>query len=146
MKYTMRPKPKDFIEEKLTYKNNPGPGAYEAVDMDPKTGRYSISKFCDCKLAKIEPNRSRFDRTNSNQTPSSFHYQEKDGIQKNAKYILSKNKGSGIRAFTSSKRLTFMDEREREGKKLPGPGNYDPPSDFGVYGLNGDNLVATSRK
>lgn len=56
-------------------------------------------------------------------------------------------KGSGTRAFSMSKRSTFIDEAAKENnKKLPGPGNYDKPSDFGVYGTYGDNLWATKKK
>ena len=63
-----------------------------------------------------------------------------------AKYILSKNKGSGIRSFSSSKRLTFIDETQKSIKHLPGPGNYDRPSDFGVYGTFGDNVKVQYRQ
>lgn len=61
------------------------------------------------------------------------------------KYIQSKHKGSGTRAFSMSERKTFIDETSKSVKKLPGPGNYDKPSDFGIYGSYGDNLWATKK-
>ena len=56
----MRPQTLDFIGQKLTYKKNPGPGSYQQVDMDPKFGRFTVSKFGDSKFAKINPNTPRF--------------------------------------------------------------------------------------
>lgn len=44
----------------MTYKANPGPGSYNEVDMDPKTGRFTVSKFGDSKFAKINPKTPRF--------------------------------------------------------------------------------------
>ena len=34
--YTMREKTKDFIEEKMTHKKDPGPGTYQEVNLEPK--------------------------------------------------------------------------------------------------------------
>jgi len=31
--FTMRPKPVDFIEKKLSYKESPGPGAHQEVEL-----------------------------------------------------------------------------------------------------------------
>lgn len=53
--YSLRPKTVDFIQAKRTDKKTPGPGVYEAVDLDPKTGRFVVSKFGDSKFAKINP-------------------------------------------------------------------------------------------
>ena len=58
--FTMRPKTIDFVEDKMTYKKNPGPSDYQAVDLDPKTGRFSVSKYSDTKFAKINANTPRF--------------------------------------------------------------------------------------
>lgn len=145
VKFSLRKKPMDFIEEKLSYKNNPGPGSYEAIDLDPKSGRFKVAKYGDSKFSKIEPNKPRFQNMHSTITPSSFHYQEKDGMNSTGKYILSKNKGNGIRSFSSSKRLTFIDDTRKSVKNLPGPGNYDKPSDFGIYGTSGDNMMRESK-
>lgn len=48
--YSIRPKTIDTIERKLTYKQAPGPGAYEAVELDPTKLRTKISKFQGPKL------------------------------------------------------------------------------------------------
>lgn len=56
----MRSRTIDFIENRKTYKQNPGPGAYTEVDLDPKTGRFMVAKFSDAKLAKINPTLERF--------------------------------------------------------------------------------------
>lgn len=79
--------------------------------MDPKSGRHKIAKFKDSQFGKINPS-ERFPDKHSTKanTPSAFDYQEKDGINKEAKYVLSKHKSMGVRAFTHSKRLTFADD------------------------------------
>lgn len=51
--FTMRPQTIDVIQSRKTYKNNPGPGAYKEIDMDPKTGRFAVSKFGDSKFSII---------------------------------------------------------------------------------------------
>ena len=50
-------------------------------------------------------------------------------MSKSGKYVLSHRRGSGTRTFDKEKRKVF------EGKKnVPGPGQHDLPSEFGVYG------------
>ena len=61
--FTMRPRTIDFVEEKKTNKKAPGPGDYQAVEMEPQTGRFVVAKFGDCKFAKINPNTPRFQDT-----------------------------------------------------------------------------------
>lgn len=56
----MRRRTIDFIEAKKTYRANPGPGTYNDVDLEPKIGRFTVSKFSDVKLAKINPASERF--------------------------------------------------------------------------------------
>ena len=51
--YSIRTKNKDFVEDKITFKTNPGPGTYQDVDLEPKSGRFSVSKYSDSKCAKI---------------------------------------------------------------------------------------------
>ena len=41
----MGPKTIDFVGDNLTYKSNPGPGAYESIEMEPKSGKILVSKF-----------------------------------------------------------------------------------------------------
>jgi hypothetical protein len=52
----MRPKPVDFIDKKLTYKESPGPGAHQEVDLVPRSGRFTVSKFSDSPYSVIHPN------------------------------------------------------------------------------------------
>lgn len=54
--FTMRPKPVDFIDKKLTYKESPGPGAHQEVDLVPRSGRFTVSKFSDSPYSVIHPN------------------------------------------------------------------------------------------
>ena len=48
--------------------------------------------------------------------------------------MLSKTKGSGRRTFDTEARKTFTDKSKEASNKVPGPGNYEKPSDFGKYG------------
>ena len=50
-----------------------------------------------------------------------------------AKYVLSQHKGRGCRSFNKTQRSHFTDEFATN-KRTPGPGQYEKPSDFGVYG------------
>lgn len=58
-------------------------------------------------------------------------YKEKDNLNGLGKYVVSKNKGDGTRAFSKTARF---------GKGIwevldnPGPGNYKETSLFGTYG------------
>ena len=51
-----------------------------------------------------------------------------------AKYTLSHHRGNGTRAFPHTARTTFTDDFRRREEKLPEPGFYEKPSDFGAYG------------
>ena len=130
--FTIRPKTRDFIEDKMTYKKNPGPGDYQAVDMDPKTGRFAVAKYGDTKFAKINPNTPRFQTIR--ESPGPLSYREGDSMTGNAKYTLSQHRGNGTRAFSHTARNTFTDDFRKREKQLPGPGYYEKPSDFGAYG------------
>lgn len=60
IRYSMRAKTADVPQEKQTFRKNPGPGAYREVDMEPKTGRFTVSKFGDAKFSKIFAEPPRF--------------------------------------------------------------------------------------
>lgn len=68
----MRPKPVDFIEKKLSYKESPGPGAHQEVDLVPKEGRFTVSKFTDAPMSVIHPKTERFVSIKSSPGPSSY--------------------------------------------------------------------------
>ena len=59
----MRSRTIDINTKKLSFKANPGPGTYEDFNLDPKTGRFMVSKFSDAKYCKINPNTPRFENT-----------------------------------------------------------------------------------
>lgn len=128
----MRPKTIDYNDKKLTYKQNPGPGSYVDYDLAPKSGRFTISKFSDFKLAKINSKTPRFQDAKEGPGPSS--YVEGENLSNRGKYVLSNHKGAGTRTFGQTARSTFTDEFRKTGLKFPGPGDYQPPSEFGVYG------------
>ena len=43
----------DFVGDNLTYKSNPGPGAYESIEMQPKSGKILVSKFGGTKFGMM---------------------------------------------------------------------------------------------
>ena len=117
----MRPQTIDVIEARKTYKNNPGPGAYKDVDLDPKNGRFSVSKFSDSKFSIINQS-PRFQTIKD--TPGPLSYREGDSLHAGAKYTLSVHRGNGTRAFSRNQRRTFINESKEHSKQTPGPGNY----------------------
>jgi hypothetical protein len=58
-------------------------------------------------------------------------YSPIDNINKSSKYILSSSRGFGSRAFDREKKFT-IDYWKQDSN--PGPGRYEKPSDFGLYG------------
>ena len=103
----MRPKTLDFREKQISYKANPGPGAYDEYNLDPKSGRFTLSKFTDMKLAKINPRTPRFE--NIKYTPGPSSYIQRSTLGSEGKYILSNNKGTGSQAFGQTARSNFTD-------------------------------------
>lgn len=129
--FTMRPKTNDMIGNHLSYKETPGPGQYESIELDPKSGRFMVSKFNDSKFGKVTDSGPRFSKVKETPGPSS--YIELDGLSPRGKYISSKRSGNGTIVFNQTARSHFTDEFSRT-KKNPGPGDYENPSEFGVYG------------
>ena len=123
--FTMRPQTIDMVDSHLTYKETPGPGQYESVDLDPRSGRFMVSKFNDSKFAKITNNVPRFPK--AKETPGPASYIELDSMSPKGKYVVSNRNGTGSRAFNQTARSTFTDEFSRI-KKNPGPGQYENPS------------------
>ena len=97
--YSIREKTHDFIEDKLTYKKNPGPGEYQDINLEPESGRFKISKYSDTKFAKINSKPPRFPEAKD--SPGPLSYLEGDSMSSRGKYVLS---------------------------LLPGPGSYDKNS------------------
>jgi hypothetical protein len=119
--YSMRPKTNDVLTKKLTKWENPAPNKYSEVNMEPKTGRYLISKFSDSKLAKINPNSARFNTIKASPGPNEYH-RENDGLTSGAKFVLSNYKAQGTRAFSQTTR--FGSKGLWPGSTTPGPGQY----------------------
>ena len=55
-------------------------------------------------------------------------------MSEKGKYVLSQRRGRGTRPFDHEGRETFTDSFRKGKKGIPGPGTYEKPSDFGVYG------------
>ena len=137
--YSIRPKTKDFIGDKITFKQNPGPGSYQDIDLEPQSGRFKLSKFSDTKFAKINSKPPRFQ--DAKDSPGPLSYLEGDNMSDRGRYVLSQRKGRGTRPFDHEVRKTFTDTFKDAKKVNPGPGSYDRPSDFGVYGQYDDQRM-----
>lgn len=95
--------------------------------MNPKNGRFAVSKYSDSKYATIHPNTERFGLIK--QSPGPFTYVEGDSINGEGKYVLSHRKSNGRRVFSKTARDGFW-----KGNVTPGPGSYIETSEFGHYG------------
>ena len=129
--YTMRSRTIDFIENNKTNKRTPGPGSYESIQLEPSSGRFMCSKFGDSKFAKITDQGPRFAKVK--ESPGPLSYREGDNMSPSAKYVLSNHKGGNCKSFNKTARFGFTEEFSKI-KNNPGPGTYEKPSDFGVYG------------
>lgn len=127
--YTIRSRTIDVVEKHRSNKYNPGPADYNSVELQPNGGRFRISKYSDTKFAKINPNTKRFKTIEV--TPGPLSYREKDSLNSTSRYLLSQRKGQGTRPFDLEKRFTVDHWKPTEN---PGPGQYEKPSEFGVYG------------
>lgn len=111
----MRPKTIDTIARHLSYKEAPGPGAYEHVELDPTKLRTKVSKFEGPKLG-VGLTASRFKKISDGPGPHS--YVELDSLSPHARYVVSSHRGRGTRPFTREKRFTHEHWRP---SKNPGP-------------------------
>lgn len=60
-------------------------------------------------------------------------YHEIDNIAKNGKYVRSKNRNSGAKLFDKEIREVFTDKSKKDKNFVPGPGQYEYASEFGIY-------------
>ncbi len=118
----MRPKTIDMVDKHLTWKENPGPGQYDSVDLDPRSGRFMVSKFNDSKFGKMTNNVPRF--RDSKETPGPASYLELDSLSPTGKYVSARRTGTGSRIFNQTARTDLVSETLRK-KNYPGPGQYD---------------------
>jgi hypothetical protein len=112
----------------LSYLKTPGPGKYESLELNPKNGKFKISKFSDSKLTVIGKEK-RFKPLHT--TPGPLDYKAVDNFSDRGKFILSQRRGKGTRPFDNEKKFTVAYWKHNEN---PGPGAYEKPSEFGVYG------------
>jgi hypothetical protein len=104
--YSMRPK-LDFNSERKNKRGIPGPGTYQDINLRPETGKFVFSKFKDVSIPQINLNSPRFDKERFSPGPQTYVYD--DGLSNKGKYVQSKHKGSGVRSFSHSMKLTFTD-------------------------------------
>jgi hypothetical protein len=97
--------------------------------MTPENGKFRISKYSNSRLSVITRDKRFKDIKEKSPGPSS--YNTLDNLNKQSKYVLSSRRGQGTRPFDREKKFTNPYWRY---DKNPAPGNYDRPSDFGIYG------------
>lgn len=114
----------------------PGPGSYPMLPSISKDGKYYLSKFKNSKASAFNPPSSkRFAGGYGNYkvysgtfVPGPGQYSPKVEMNKDGKYFISKLHSSGARTFSTGNRITID---TRKTKDVPGPGNYEPFSEFG---------------
>lgn len=95
--YSIRPKTVDVIKKHISFLDNPAPNQYNSVELNPKNGRFKISRFGDAKLSVISKDRRFKDK--GEKTPGSNAYKTPDGFNDKGKFILSHRRGKGTRPF-----------------------------------------------
>lgn len=91
-----------MVERNLTYKKDPGPGAYDAVESTTKLGP-KAQQISTRKLGII-PHSQRFYTIKDGPGPQK--YNDLDGLSATARYVVSSHRGKGTRPFTREKRFT----------------------------------------
>jgi hypothetical protein len=100
--YTIRSKTLDSCEKHLSYKNVPGPGTYEAVELDPSKPKTKVSKYKGPKLG-VGMTSTRF--LEIKDTPGPHTYKNPDDLTPTARYVISQHRGRGTRPFSLEKRF-----------------------------------------
>jgi len=115
-----------------TSKTVPGPGTYAAVEtMSPK-GKQFVAKYKSSGATTFSPARSkRFEEKHDGEKPGPGNYNPSGEINPNGSYFVSKFKTSVGKTFGLSLKRTSSTDSFKE--KIPGPGSYKLPSDFGHY-------------
>ena len=97
--------------------------------MTPSNGKFRISKYSNSRLNLIYQDK-RFKEIKP-VSPGPNVYNSIDNLNKDSRYILSNRRGRGSRPFDREHKFTHNYWKHDEN---PAPGNYERPSDFGVYG------------
>jgi hypothetical protein len=95
--YTHRAKTVDVIAKHLSFLEAPGPSEYKSVELNPKDGKFRISRFSDTKFSVIGKGK-RFNDSKE-KTPGPATYQTIDNLNTKGKFILSQRRGKGTRPF-----------------------------------------------
>jgi hypothetical protein len=95
--YTHRSKTVDVIAKNYSFLEVPGPNEYNSVELNPKNGRFKVSRFSDTKFSVIGKSK-RFNE-NKEKTPGPSAYQTLDNFNSKGKFVLSQRRGKGTRPF-----------------------------------------------
>lgn len=124
-KWSMRPRVDsdcnsmyNIVFPKTTVLDVPAPSTYsntEAIGMNP-SGKYHLSRYPNSKAKVFNPPRSRrFNKSSlfysytATDVPGPGVYKPVNDLSSDAKYVLSKNRGAGNRAFMHGQRHSFTD-------------------------------------
>lgn len=127
--YTHRAKTVDVIAKNLSFLETPAPNQYKSVELNPKDGKFRISRFSDTKLSVIGKGK-RFNNSKEI-NPSPATYQAIDDLNTKGKFILSQRRGKGTRPFDKEMKFSHGYWKTNEN---PSPAEYGKPSEFGIYG------------
>lgn len=128
----MRAKTSDFNGDRLSFKQSPGPGQYDTINLLPVDGKHKLSQFKSTKLTKINSNTKRF--LDQKFCPGPSDYVRKDDFNSTGSYVLSKDHSQGRRPFDRSLKIDFTERFRKLSITVPSPFHYNKPSDFGQYG------------
>lgn len=90
-------------------------------------GKVVVSKYSGIKLGKIVPSKHRFNNYD-NKVPGANNYPSIDDLSPKGKYVVSKFKSAGNRAFNHTSRINFTETYSKKFTNIPGPGQYNLPS------------------
>lgn len=99
------------------------------MDLNPKNGRFRVSRFSDTKYSQI--NKTKRFKEYKEKTPGPNAYQTIDNFTDKGKFVLSQRRGKGTRPFDRENKFTYGYWKTNQN---PGPAEYQKPSEFGVYG------------
>lgn len=117
----------------LSYRDAPGPGAYDFKASVNNTGHNFNSKHRSSSVSTFNKQKGgRFGILNpSKVVPGPGQYSPKTQMTKTGEYFYSKFASAGTRTFYHSDRQTIA--LPECAKLTPGPGSYRAPSEFGQY-------------
>lgn len=128
--FSIRPRTKS-IENQFT-KSVPGPGAYPTFETITPKGKVFVSKYNSASTTVFSPAiQKRFDVGKQADKPGPGAYPLVGEINNTGSYFVSKFKSSVGKTFGLSLKKPGSGDSFKD--KMPGPGAYRLPSDFGYY-------------